>query len=424
MVTSEHAAPRAGSKERVVFTVLVAVIALHILVDGIVAPEPGTGANDHAVSTLVPLGTLCLAVWSYSLLRPGYRGVIALVLGLLSLIGCAPSIAHAASVAPRGDDWSGFLLLPAGLALCALGISLLWRSRKPGGRRFARRGLLAIAAVIGLYWVVLPAAVAIVVTHRPRDAAGSFDLGRPHEDVVVQSSDGLDLHGTYVASGNGAAVIVYPASESRAPQARMLARHGYGVLMLEMRGYGRSDGDPNAFGWGASKDIDAGVGFLRARPEVEAGRIGGIGFSVGGEQMLEAAAGNSDLQAVVSEGAGERSIRESRLRGPRGWPTLPRDAVETAAVAVLSGDMPPPSLRDLVARIAPRPILLIHASDGQGGEDLNPTYFEAARQPKTLWRIAGSSHTGGLAARPAQYERRVVGFFDRVLAAGAPRAES
>ena len=36
--------------------------------------------------------------------------------------------------------------------------------------------------------------------------------------------------------------------------------------------------------------------------------------------------------------------------------------------------------------------------------------------PATLWEIPEAHHVGGLAARPAEYEQRVVGFFDRELA--------
>jgi hypothetical protein len=32
-----------------------------------------------------------------------------------------------------------------------------------------------------------------------------------------------------------------------------------------------------------------------------------------------------------------------------------------------------------------------------------------------LWKIPEASHTGGIEARPREYERRVVGFFDRAL---------
>jgi len=39
----------------------------------------------------------------------------------------------------------------------------------------------------------------------------------------------------------------------------------------------------------------------------------------------------------------------------------------------------------------------------------------AAGGPKELWELPEAGHTGGLDARPGEYERRVVGFFDRYL---------
>jgi dienelactone hydrolase len=196
----------------------------------------------------------------------------------------------------------------------------------------------------------------------------------------------------------------------------MLARHGYGVLLLDARGYDGSQGDPNMFGWDDTRDIDAAVGWLHQQPDVRGGRIGGIGFSVGGEMMLQAAAANRRLRAVVSEGAGVRSVREEMLRGPGGWFTsVPVQAVQTAALAVLSGTPPLPSLRDLVSRIAPRSVFLIYAGHGAGGEEFNSDYYAAAGRPKLLWEIAEAGHTGGYEARPREYERRVVGFFDRAL---------
>ena len=42
-------------------------------------------------------------------------------------------------------------------------------------------------------------------------------------------------------------------------------------------------------------------------------------------------------------------------------------------------------------------------------------YYDAAGAPKTLWEIPESKHVGGLQARPREYERRVVGFFDDAL---------
>ena len=75
-------------------------------------------------------------------------------------------------------------------------------------------------------------------------------LGVAYEDVSFTTSDGLTLQGWYVPSRNGAAVISFPGRKGPQQPARMLARHGYGVLLFDRRGEGRSDGEPNAFGWG------------------------------------------------------------------------------------------------------------------------------------------------------------------------------
>ena len=145
-------------------------------------------------------------------------------------------------------------------------------------------------------------------------------------------------------------------------------------------------------------------------------RIGGLGLSVGGELLLQTAAHTPALRAVVSEGAGQRSLAE-HLDNPevgtvQRWFT--GMLAQTAAVAVLSNSAPPDGLADLVPRIAPRPVLLIEALNGNPDEVLNEVYDRAAGPSSELW-VARGAHTGALAAAPAEYEQRVMGFFDRAL---------
>lgn len=408
----------AGTDVRI-FSGAVCLVGLHVAVDAVIAPEPGTNAADHVPRGLSALLLLALGVLAYRRLPAGGRAALAGILGALALEGAALAIADTRAVGPRGEDWTGLLLAPTGLVLLVLAARLLWRSRKPGRFRWLRRAGIAVAAVVIAYSFVAPVGIAILATHRPRADAQPADLGRPYADVDLRTSEGLDLAAWYVPSRNGAAVISYPTRQGKLEQARMLVRHGYGVLLLDARGYDGSQGDPNLFGWNDPKDIDAAVAWLQDRPDVRDDRIGGIGFSVGGEAMLEAAASNPGLQAVVSDGAGVRSVREDLLRGARGWLALPESLVQTTALALMSGTMPPPALDDVVARIAPRPVFLIYAGHGAGGEELNPVYFEAASEPKTLWKIAEASHVGGAEARPQEYENRVVEFFDRALLDGA-----
>ena len=131
--------------------------------------------------------------------------------------------------------------------------------------------------------------------------------------------------------------------------------------------------------------------------------------------MIEAAAESDGLRAVVSEGAGVRSLREAALLEGASRLEAIQFAFFTLGTALFSNDLPPPSLEDLVDRIAPRPLFLVYARKGQGGEELNPVFYEAAGEPKQIWEIPTGSHTGGIEAEPEEYERRVVGFFDRAL---------
>ena len=147
-------------------------------------------------------------------------------------------------------------------------------------------------------------------------------------------------------------MISFPGRSGPQKQARMLARHGYGVLLFDRRGEGESEGEPNSWGWGGGKDVDAAIEYLQRRPDVDPDRIGGIGLSVGGEMMLETAAGNDQLKAVVSEGAGARTFSEDMDEDLPGIEKLlgaPVSALKTASIAVSSNRLPPEHLKDLAA---------------------------------------------------------------------------
>jgi hypothetical protein len=170
------------------------------------------------------------------------------------------------------------------------------------------------------------------------------------------------------------------------------------------------------FGWGGSRDIDAAVEFLQLRPDVDPGRIGGLGLSVSGEMLLQAAAESPGLSAVVSEGAGTRSLSEELVEREdaelvRGLHVL---LVKQAGLLLLSNQGPPPSLVDLVPRIAPRPVLLIWAPH-DGRESMNPTYRELIGPSAATWSIPDAGHVQGIHAHPEEYERRVIAFLDRAF---------
>ena len=82
---------------------------------------------------------------------------------------------------------------------------------------------------------------------------------------------------------------------------------------------------------------------------MDAERVGAVGFSVGGELLLEAAAQSDSIQAVVSEGAGER-VGEADVSGFAQLLVDPAQAVMLAATTVFSNQQPPPHIVDRIGR--------------------------------------------------------------------------
>ena len=405
----------------IAFFVAVGILCLHVLDDNFLQPQPGTGAADHLLSGLLPIALLLAVATVYPRLRAGGRAASALAVGLFGVVmGASEAGYYSLARGPSGDDFTGLLAIPAGFALIVIGAITLWTSRRTDdhlARRYLRRALLAVGGVVAAYVLLFPLSLSYVFTHAARAGVPRAELGAAYEQVTFRTSDGLTLKGWYVSSRNGAAVIAAPGRAGSQRPARLLVRHGYGVLLFDRRGEGESDGDPNAFGWSAARDLKAAVAFLQRRPDVRDGRLGGIGLSVGAEALLQAAAESPGLKAVVSDGAGSRSIRED-LANPRSdkWSDIPTSLVISAGTAILSNRAPPPNLKDLVAHIAPRPVLFIYGQHDQPNvRGLTPSYYNAAGTPKAIWQVPGASHTGAIDSHPREYERRVISFFDHAL---------
>jgi uncharacterized protein len=196
--------------------------------------------------------------------------------------------------------------------------------------------------------------------------------------------------------------------------ADLLRRHRYGVLVYDSRGRGESEGTPNAWGWGWEKDVEGALTFLAARDDVEDGRIGGLGLSTGADVLFHVAPEHRELKAVVSDGATAASFADQKAvfgideAAPYFWTLL-------TAGRIYSGASPGPPLEDRVAEITPTPLLLIAAGGFPTEIDFNRHYADAAKEPFEYWELPGVGHTAAVRERPEEYERRVVGFFNRAL---------
>ena len=234
------------------------------------------------------------------------------------------------------------------------------------------------------------------------------------EAVMLHTSDGLTLHGWLGASRNGAAVIFghgLPGTRLQLwPAAEALWTAGYGVLVFDFRGQGQSEGRP---GWGDAEqlDFDAAVSFVRARVP---GRIGAVGFSMGGSVVVEVAARDPRVAAVTVQGT-FTSLADDIHHSYGRWG--PFSEAPARALLRWSG-VNVASVRpgDRICSISPRPVLLIY-----GTRDLMTPIAAAhamewlACEPKAFWLVEGAAHGGYRAVDPREYDRRVRAFFDAAL---------
>ncbi|QYG93537.1 hypothetical protein HC251_14620 [Iamia sp. SCSIO 61187] len=287
---------------------------------------------------------------------------------------------------------------------------------------------LAVAPIVGLPTVVLlaTATIAVAATNvppTPLDGRTPADVGLASEDVSVPTAEGPVLSGWYVPSRDGAAVVVlHGAGSTRTDvldHAVVLARHGLGVLLLDARGHGRSEGTAMDLGWWGDSDVAAAVTFLRGRPDVDDDRIGAVGLSMGGEEALGALGADPRLRAVVAEGAtGRVAGDDAWLADVHGWRGSVQGVisrVRDATVAMLTDAPAPGSLRSAVAAAGPRRALVIAGGDVPDEGDVARDLQRTAPAVVEVWVVPGSGHTAGLATRPAEWEQRVVRFLEAQL---------
>jgi uncharacterized protein len=220
---------------------------------------------------------------------------------------------------------------------------------------------------------------------------------------------------------NGATVLVlhghFDTREGTSGFAPLLLKHGYAALVPDNRGHGTSGGDEVTYGVRERDDVRRWVGF--AAGEKGGGRVYGLGQSMGAAILLQSLAGESRIRAAVAEGAftGFRAVAYQRVGGRFGLPpSLSALFVEPAFLylrarygVALDQASPIDAIRQ-----SKTPILYIHGTGDTNIEPANSRELLAARPAGSeLWQPARATHIKALAYYPEEFERRVIGWFDR-----------
>ena len=385
--------------------VLPAVIAAEGAAFAVLAGLDGSAAW-QATRVLLVVVVTAWAVWFTRRAARAGRGATALALGIAGTVaGAGAASAHLAKAGLDAAAAVAVVVLVTGVVLLVWGVAMLVRAT-PGWWR-----LLAVpAALVLLEFVLLPLTVAVNATNRPPSPLGPATparYGLGYQDVAFRTADGVRLSAWYIPPRNGAAVVLLPGAGSTRTavlgQAAVLDRHGYGALLADTRGHGRSGGHAMDFGWQGGRDIAAAVSFLARQPGVRPGKIAVVGESMGGEQGLAAIGGDPRIGAVVAEGATGQQLADHGWQPPgiEGALTHGMEWVMFTAAGLISGAPRPVSIPDSIRGAAPRPVLII-AGAAKADEPIAARWFQAA-SPATVhvWVVPHAGHTQGLGTAPA-----------------------
>jgi dipeptidyl aminopeptidase/acylaminoacyl peptidase len=263
------------------------------------------------------------------------------------------------------------------------------------------------------------------------------------EEVTLPAADGLALRGCYLrtAAPQRRGVILFGLEFGSNRWAcrqycQALLAAGYDVFAFEPRNQGESDRDPNyePLQWVTDRDVTdmrAAVAYLKSRPDADPRGAGIFGISKGGSTGVLVAATDPWVRCVVTDGMyGTHTtmvpymqrwiqIYSGARRLQKALPVWFYGAVGMVGVRKVARNrgVTYPSVEKAASRLN-RPLLMIH---GEGDTYIKPAmaraiFDKANGIPKKLWLVPKAKHNQALHVAGEEYNRMVVGFFDRHLA--------
>lgn len=220
------------------------------------------------------------------------------------------------------------------------------------------------------------------------------DIGLKYRDVTFQSSDGTPLHGWFLpAQGKARGSILFLHGNAENISTHIgsvywLPAQGYNVFLFDYRGYGESGSVPEFHG--VMRDAEAAIGEMLKLPETRDTPIVVYGQSIGAAISIYAVAHSEyrdHIRALIAESAFTSYRLIAREKLAAFWLTWP---FQYPLSWTINDDYAPIKA---VPLISPIPLLLVYSDEDRiVPEHHGQMLYEAAKQPKQLWRVPNGRH--------------------------------
>jgi alpha-beta hydrolase superfamily lysophospholipase len=249
--------------------------------------------------------------------------------------------------------------------------------------------------------------------------------GASKTECTVHTSDGIELRGWKIippSPSRDCVLLFHGVSDNRSGNlghAEFLVRHGYSMVMMDSRAHGESGGPMATYGWKERYDTVAISNALYGSVNVR--HLYALGVSMGAAIALQSAAVEPRIAAVTAEDpfANLREVSYDYAGlyvSPVLGKTLFRPATTFALDAMkrVGGFDPDQVSPEKAAAQRPFPVLLICGTrDHRIPCRHAQAIYEAATGPKEMWIVQSAGHASALGQAPAEYENRVVSFFEK-----------
>jgi pimeloyl-ACP methyl ester carboxylesterase len=204
--------------------------------------------------------------------------------------------------------------------------------------------------------------------------------------------------------------------------AEFLHHAGYATLLFDFRAHGWSGGGMTTFGCREPLDLRAALDWVESRPDLCDLPLVLLGESMGAAVSLLVAAEEPRVRCVVADCPYARfdSAVEGRLRLAFGKHvgTALRPPAQRAGERFLGVRCTEIAPVEAIAKIAPRPVFLIHGSEDRLILPENTEkILEAAPGNARRWVVQGARHARSVRVAGEEYDKRVLAFLDEALAA-------
>ena len=259
-----------------------------------------------------------------------------------------------------------------------------------------RRSILLVGSLVALTggWLLWSALVDTVLFQpRPGVDLSLAQIAPNGEEVFLETEDGVRIHGFWVPSEGARCAVLFLHGNAgnasmRLPNAAALSMLGANVLLLDYRGYGRSEGTPSESGLYA--DARAGLRHLREQRGVPTDQTIVFGRSLGGAVAVEVAQ-DQPFGAVILEST-FTSIRD-----------MAQVLLPVAALLV-------PNRFDSASKVERlrAPVLFLHGDlDELVPYEMGIQLFDASPEPKAFETVAGAGHNDTVRVGGRRYFQRI-----------------